>query len=172
MKSSFSTSWTGSKQPRKQRKFIYNAPLHVKHRFLSAHLSKDLRQKYGKRNLPLRKGDEVLVMRGFFKKKKAKVSSVDLKSTLVTLEGLQKSKKDGSKVNIWFHPSNLQIVTLELADKDRLSSLNRKGIAEPKAKAEKTEKKEAKKETKQDKGKLKPKETAGVLGKEKKNASN
>ena len=84
MKQEFSSSWTGSSQPRKQRKFVYNAPLHTRHKFLSAHLSKELRQKYGKRNLPLRKGDEVLVMRGFFRKKKAKVSLVNLKKGIVT----------------------------------------------------------------------------------------
>ena len=31
-----------SKQPRKQRKFLYNAPLHVRRKIMSAHLSKEL----------------------------------------------------------------------------------------------------------------------------------
>lgn len=167
MKSKFSTAWQGSSQPRKQRKFNYNAPLHIRHKFLSAHLSKDLRQKYGKRNLPLRKGDEVLVMRGFFKKKKAKVSSVDLKNSLVAIEGLQRTKKDGSKINVYFHPSNLQIVTLELADKERISSLNRKGIA---VRAESKEENSAKPEKKEPK-ESKQKETKSEAKKEKKNAS-
>ena len=126
MKQDFSTSWISSVQPRKQRKFVANAPLHVKHTFLSANLSKALREKYGKRNLPLRKGDEVLVMRGAFKKKKAKVTSVDLKDTRIALEGIQRTKKDGSKVNVFFHPSVLQIQTLNLDDKERVAALNRK----------------------------------------------
>lgn len=126
MKKEFSTSWKSSIQPRKQRKYVYNAHLHVKHKFLSSLLSKELRKKYGKRNLPLRKGDEVLIMRGSFRKKKAKVSSVDLKRTLVVLEGIQRAKKDGSKVNIMFHPSCLQIQSLNLDDKERLNALNRK----------------------------------------------
>src|SRR3990172_367640 len=109
MKQEFSTSWLSSVQPRKQRKYIANAPLHIRHKFLSANLSKDLRKKYAKRNLPLRKGDEVLIMRGAFKKKKAKLTSVDLKNTRVVLEGIQRTKKDGSKVNVFFHPSILQI---------------------------------------------------------------
>ena len=134
MKQEFSTSWLSSKQPRKQRKYVYNAPLHLKHKFLSSLLSKDLRKKYGKRNLPLRKGDEVLIMRGSFKKKKAKVSSVNLKRTLAILEGIQRTKKDGSKVNIPFHPSVLQIVSLNLDDKKRLDSLNRKSENKPEAK--------------------------------------
>jgi large subunit ribosomal protein L24 len=126
MKSKFSTQWISSSQPRKQRKYIANAPLHIRHKFLSANLPKPLREKYGKRNLPLRKGDEVLVMRGAFRKKKAKVVSVDLKNSRVALENIQRTKKDGSKVNVFFHPSVLQIQTLNLDDKKRIASLNRK----------------------------------------------
>lgn len=126
MKSEFSTAWLSSSKPRKQRKFAYNAPFHIKHIFLSANLSKELRKKHGKRSLPLRKGDEVLVMRGSFAKKKAKVSLVDLKRTRIALENIQRTKKDGTKVNVWFHPSSLQIQTLVLDDKKRLDSIERK----------------------------------------------
>ena len=137
MKKAFSTHWISSSQPRKQRKFIHNAPLHKKHRFLSSHLSSDLRKKYGKRNLPLRKGDEVLVMRGSFKKKKAKISSVNLKNTKVYLEGLTRSKKDGTKVNVPFHPSVLLIQSLNLDDKERQSILARKNPKEKNQQANK-----------------------------------
>src|SRR3989344_6805240 len=109
MKSSFSTSWLSSKQVRKQRKYRHNAPLHLRHKFLSAHLSKALRQKYGKRNLPLRKGDDVLVMRGQFRAKKAKVISIYTARSKVTLEGLQRTKRDGSKISVFFDPRVLQI---------------------------------------------------------------
>jgi len=147
MKSKFSTSWISSKQPRKQHKFKANAPLHIKHKFLNANLSKTLRQKYGKRSLPLRKGDEVLVMRGSFKKKKAKVVSVDLKRTRITLENIQRTKKDGTKVAVFFAPSSLQIQILSLEDKKRIAVLDRnsKGKKEaPEKSAEKpTEKKDA-----------------------------
>jgi large subunit ribosomal protein L24 len=119
MKKEFSTSWISSRLPRKQRKYVHNAPLHTKHKFLSANLSKSLREKYGKRSLPLRKGDEVLIMRGAFKKKKAKISSVSLKNTLVYLENIQRAKKDGSKVNVAFHPSVLQIQIIGSDDSKR-----------------------------------------------------
>ena len=133
MKQEFSTSWSSSSQPRKQRKYLANAPLHIKHKFLSANLSKELRKKYAKRNLPLRKGDEVLIMRGAFKKKNAKVNSVDLKDSRIALEGIQRTKKDGSKVNVFFHPSVLQIQTLNLDDKQRVAILNRKAAIESKS---------------------------------------
>jgi len=123
MKAKFSTAWLSSVQSRKQRKYRHNAPLHIKHKFLSANLSKSLREKYGKRCLPLRKGDEVLVMRGSFKKKKAKISSVELKRSRVALEGIQRTKKDGSKINVYFDPSVLQIQSLNLDDKRRIKSL-------------------------------------------------
>jgi large subunit ribosomal protein L24 len=125
MKRKYSTHWKASKQPRKQRKYKANAPLHTKHKFLSANLSKTLRKKYGKRSLPVRKGDEVLVMRGSFKKKKAKIITVALKRSRVTLENIQRTKKDGTKVNVWFSPSNLQIQILNIDDKKRISTLNK-----------------------------------------------
>ena len=125
MKQQFSTHWLSSKQPRKQRKYRANAPLHIKHKFLSANLSKSLREKHGKRSIPLRKGDEVLVMRGSFRKKKAKITSIDLTNSRVALEGIQRTKKDGTKVNVYFDPSSLQIQTLSLDDKERISALGR-----------------------------------------------
>ncbi len=146
MKRKFSTHWLASRQPRKQRKFRANAPLHVKHKFLNAQLSKPLRQKYGKRNLPLRKGDEVLVMRGSFRKKKAKITSVNLKRCRIILENIQRTKKDGTKVNVYFHPSALQIQSLALEDKKRFALLDKnKQGKQPK---EPKEKENVSKETK------------------------
>jgi len=121
MKSEFSTSWKASSKPRKQRKYRYNAPLHIKYEFLNSPLSKELRKKHNMRSIPLRKGDEVLVMRGAFKKKKVKVASVNVKRSRVTLEGIQRTKKDGAKVNVYFSPSKLQIFSLNLLDKKRIS---------------------------------------------------
>ncbi len=125
MKNKFSKHWIKSKLPRKQRKYRANAPLHLGHKFLNANLSKGLRGKYGKRSFPLRKGDEVFVMRGSFKKKKANVSSIDLKRSRVTLENLQRTKKDGTKVNVHFSPRALQIQSLNLEDKARIEALER-----------------------------------------------
>ena len=125
MKSKFSTAWKSSKQPRKQRKYLANAPIHIKRNALHSQLSKELRKKYEKRSFALRKGDEVLIMRGANKKKKAKVLDVEIIKSRVLLENIQRSKKDGTKVGVYFHPSNLQIQSLVLEDKKRIKSLNR-----------------------------------------------
>jgi large subunit ribosomal protein L24 len=126
MKNKFSTKWKSSKQKRKQRKYRFNASLHTRKKMISAHLSKELKKKYSKRSIPLRKKDVVKVTRGNLKGKTGKVNIVSLKKLKVSIEGLQRQKKDGTKINIFFEPSNLQITELNLEDKKRLKILETK----------------------------------------------
>lgn len=114
-----------SSKPRKVRKRFFNAPLHVKRKMLAAHLSKELREKYGIRSLPVRVGDEVLVMRGTYKGRTAKVVRVSTKELKVYLEGITRQRSDGRVVHIPFHPSNLMIVKLDLSDPWRRRKLER-----------------------------------------------
>ena len=119
MKKEFSKHWKSSKKPRKQRKYIANAPLHIKKKFISVNLSKNLRKDHGIRNIPVRKGDSVKIMRGKFKGKTGKIIEVNLKKSLVAIENVQVKKQDGSKVNTFVRPSNLQIIELNLEDRKR-----------------------------------------------------
>jgi len=119
MKKEFSKHWKASKQPRKQRKYLANAPLHIRKKFISVNLSKELRKKYEKRNIPVKKGDVVKIMRGKFKKKQGKVIEVKLKTSKIFIEGIQVKKQDGSKVNVRLQASNLQIIELNLEDRKR-----------------------------------------------------
>jgi large subunit ribosomal protein L24 len=119
MKKEFSKHWKSSKQPRKQRKFLAKAPLHVKRKFLGANLSKELRKNQGKRNVVLRKGDTVKIMRGKFKEKRGKIIDIKIKTEKVYVEGIQRTKMDGSKKNIPLKASNLQILELNLDDNKR-----------------------------------------------------
>lgn len=122
----FSTSWKRSKQSRKQRKYRYNAPLHIKQKFMRVHLSRELKKKYGKRNLGLKKGDKVKIVKGQFKKHVGKVDRIDLKKTRVYISGVEVAKKDGTKTTYPIHPSNLIVTELDLDDKMRLKILERK----------------------------------------------
>lgn len=128
MKAKFSKHWKSSKQPRKQKKYLANAPLHIKHKFLASHLSKDLIKKYNKKSLPVRKGDTVKIVRGNFKNKVGKIERILLKKTRVYIEGIQNIKKDGSKTFILVHPSNLIITDLNLEDKERQKILKKPKI--------------------------------------------
>jgi len=136
----WSKKWKSSKQPRKQRKYVYHAPLHVRHKFLSAHLSKELREKYKRRSFPARKGDEVEIMKGKFKKKTGKISRVDLNKIKVYIDGITRKKVDGSEVQVPIHPNNLKIINLNLEDAKRLKALNR-SIKKKEKSHEKTPKK-------------------------------
>ena len=133
MKNKFSKAWKASKQPRKQRKFIANAPLHLKRKLLSCNLSKDLRKKYSRRNIEVRKGDLVKIMRGKFKTKQGKVLTTKIKKLKIIVEGIQVKKQDGSKVNVPLRASNLQIIELNMEDKKRIKSLSKQnqGSATP-----------------------------------------
>lgn len=125
MEKRFSAKWIESSQARKQRKYRYNAPLHLKRKFMGAHLSKELRKKYGKRSAVVRKGDRVKVERGSFNGKVAKVSSVDMRNQVIYLEGVERTKKDGSKAAVGLHPSNVTIMEIVTDDKQRTASLTR-----------------------------------------------
>tara|TARA_Y100000310_G_scaffold167856_1_gene167804 strand:- start:13293 stop:13682 length:390 start_codon:yes stop_codon:yes gene_type:complete len=122
----FSKSWKSSGKPRKQRKFRFNAPFHIRHKFVRAMISKELRKKHDKRNLSIRTGDKVKIMRGSFKKKEGKVERVDLKKSKIYILGVESSKKDGTKVKVGINPSNLMITEINLDDKRRQKILQRK----------------------------------------------
>lgn len=132
MKKEFSNKWIASSQPRKQRKYLAKAPIHKKRKLLSVNLSKDLRKKHEIRNIVVRKGDKVKVLRGKFKNKEAKVSQVLTKLTKVYLDGIQTKKQDGSMANVPLRPSNLQIIELVMDDKKRFKkTVNNKKENEP-----------------------------------------
>ena len=126
MKTRFSKTWNSSVQPRKQRKYRYNAPLHIKGKFLSISLSKELRKKYNKRSLRARVGDKVKVLRGQFKGKEGTIEKVLLKKSKVQINGAENIKKDGSKSFYPISPSNVMIIELKLDDKKREAALKRK----------------------------------------------
>ncbi len=126
MKNSYSSHWKSSKQPRKQRKFRYNAPLHKRQKMVSAHLAKDLRKQYKRRAMPLRKGDEVKVMNGKYRGSYGKIEKIDLQKLKVKVENIKTKKTTGEEVAISMDPSNLLITKLELADKKRFAMIKRK----------------------------------------------
>ena len=126
MKQAWSLSWKSSTQPRKQRKFRYNAPMHVKAMLLGAHLCETLRTKYGKRSVRIRTEDTVKVLRGQFKGKEGVVNRVDIPREKIYVAGLERVKKDGTKVFVPIHPSNVVVTQLHMEDKKRVALMERK----------------------------------------------
>lgn len=126
MRKKFSKTWVRSTQPRKQRKYRYNAPLHKKQKMMSIHLDKALRKEYKKRSIPARRGDEIIVMRGKLRKKKGKISRVDMKSLKIYVENIKKKKSSAQEVEMPIDPSNLMITKLNMEDRKRKKALLRK----------------------------------------------
>ena len=91
----FSLCWRSSTKARKQRKYIVNAPLHIRHRFVSMHLSPELRKKHGTRNLPARKGDTIKILRGSLAGRTGKIDHIEDEKIFVG--GIENTRKDGSK---------------------------------------------------------------------------
>merc|ERR1712088_842306 len=126
---------------RKQRARHFNAPSHMRRKIMSAPLSKELRQKHNVRSLPIRKDDEVMVVRGHFKgQQTGKVVQVFRKKFVVHVERMQREKVNGTTVQVGIHPSNGVITKLKL-DKDRNAMLTRRAAsrAEKQAKDKHTE---------------------------------
>jgi large subunit ribosomal protein L24 len=125
MVTEFKSTWKKSAQPRRQRKYRFNAPRSVARKMVSAHLDKPLREKYGKRSFTLRVGDVVKVMRGNYKGKEGKVERVDLKKLKILVSGCEVIRVNGQKSRVKIDPSNVKIVDLKLDDKKRKESLER-----------------------------------------------
>ena len=121
-----------SSKARVQRYNQANAPLHVKRKMLSAHLSADLRKEYGKRSARVCKGDTVMVVRGNedIRGIEGKVVNVYTQTGRVAIEGVTIKSADGTEKERPIHASNLVIVKLNLDDAWRKEALSRKEAKE------------------------------------------
>merc|ERR1712224_685570 len=128
-----------SSSRRKCRKAYFSAPSSVRRKLMSAPLSKELRQKYSVRSVPVRKDDEVLVTRGPFKSAQAgKVTSVYRKKWILHIERVQREKANGATVFVGVRPSKVEVVKLKI-DRDRKKILDRKNKMKLQEKGKHTE---------------------------------
>jgi large subunit ribosomal protein L24 len=120
------TTLTKSKKPSKQRKAMFQAPLHIRRKFMTAPLSDELVEKYGVKRLPVRKGDKVRIMRGEFTGVEGKVTRVDLRKMRIYVEGVTRQRMDGTPVFVPIHPSKVIIIELDLSDQKRKELIEKK----------------------------------------------
>ena len=108
------------------RKRHFNAPSHIRRKIMSSPLSKELRQKYNVRSMPIRKDDEVQVVWGHYKGQQiGKVVRVHRKKYIIYIERAQREKANGTAVHVGIHPSKVVITRLKL-HKDCKKILERK----------------------------------------------
>lgn len=116
-----------SSQPRKQRKALASAPDHVVSRRMTAPLSPELAKKYSRRNLPVRKGDQVKVVRGDYKGMEGKLKEARRREMTVFLENVSVKKVDGTSKEVPIHVGNVVITSLDLTDNRRRRLLEERG---------------------------------------------
>ncbi|EAU36051.1 60S ribosomal protein L26-2 [Aspergillus terreus NIH2624] len=108
----------------KSRKAHFSAPSSERRVRMSATLSKELREKFNVRSIPIRVGDEVVVNRGGLKGREGRVKSVYRRRYVVHIDRVVREKSNGQSVPLGVAASNLVITKLHL-DKDREEILAR-----------------------------------------------
>lgn len=113
----------------------------------SAPLSSKLKESHNKNSVPVRSGDTVTIMRGDRRGSEGKVQRIDRKNYRIFVEGVDREKVDGTKILIPIHPSKVMITRLNLDDKWRKKTMERKSLTQA-IEEEEPPKKEAKKKRK------------------------
>jgi large subunit ribosomal protein L26e len=76
------------------------------------------------RSIPIRKDDEVTIVRGSYKGREGKVTSVYRLKYVIHIERVTRDKASGQSVPVGIHPSNVVINKLKI-DQDREDILER-----------------------------------------------
>ena len=101
-------------QARKVRKAFFNAKKDQKHIAMSAPLSKELQTTHGIKRLPIRRDDEVKIVRGKYPDRTGRVTDVCLRSMHIHIDQLNVENRPNGSVPIPIHPSNVVITKLKL----------------------------------------------------------
>jgi large subunit ribosomal protein L24 len=107
---------TRSIQPRRQRKALYEAHTAERRRRMSIALSRELRQRYGRRQVPVRKGDTVRILSGSFRGREERVAKVIRRDYTVTLDNVTGKAGDAKLKPLPIRLAHLLLVRLNLSD--------------------------------------------------------
>ncbi len=119
----------GIKKPSTARRNRYNAPNHIKRKFVSAPLSPSLRAEHGTRSMRVVVDDTVSITKGDRKLSEGKVLRVNVEDCKIYIEGVTRSRQDGSTAQIPIRPENVIITRLNLNDQRRRAILERKSFS-------------------------------------------
>ena len=117
---------------RTQRKRTLSAPSSIKRRLMSCHLTKTLRTEHKIRALPIKRGDEVKILKGKMKGKTGKVVQVYRKRNVIYVDKITREKQNGQSVFLPIRPCHC-IVEKLLINKDRTKTIERRAATKAKA---------------------------------------
>ena len=116
-------------KPSSARKQRYNATNQKRRKFVSAPLSPSLRAEHGTRSMPVVVDDTVSITKGDRKLSEGRVLRVDTHKIRIYIEGVTRTRMDGSTVQIPVKAENVIITRLNLNDQWRRRSLERKSLS-------------------------------------------
>jgi large subunit ribosomal protein L24 len=120
--------------------------MHQRKKMVRGHLAPKYLEAGKRRSLSIRKGDQVKIMRGEHKGEEGKVEKVDLKSLMITIEGVTQAKADESQAARKIHPSNIMIIKPDMSDRRRSMKFGRIIEEEEEESEEETEDEESEEE--------------------------
>lgn len=91
-----------SSSRRKSRKAHFTAPSSERRKIMSASLSQELKKQHNCRSIPVRKEDEVRIVRGSFKGKEGKVVQVYRKKWVIHVDKVTRDKVNGTFIESAF----------------------------------------------------------------------
>jgi large subunit ribosomal protein L24 len=109
--------------PRRQRKALYSADTFERRIRMGVPLSRELRSRFRRRTVPVRKGDTVRVLAGSFVGREERVAKVDRRGYRVTLDNVTLKTADEKLKPLSLGVGNLVITRLNLSDPWRRRSL-------------------------------------------------
>nr|UXY87175.1 60S ribosomal protein L26 [Cryptomonas sp.] len=120
-----------SSSRKKERKHFFNLPSHQRRMTMSSHLSKMLQKKYNIKSIPIRKNDEVKIVRGSMKGKIGKVIQCHRKNFSIFIEKIARFKTGRSISYIPISPSNVVVVNLSITNERKSFFLKRNNNLTP-----------------------------------------
>jgi ribosomal protein uL24 len=114
---------SASRQPRRQRKSYFTADVAERRRRMTVPLSRDLRGRFKRRHIPVRKGDTVRVLSGSYLGREERVAKVSRRDYTVTLDNITVKMGDQKLKPLPIRLTHLVITRLNLSDPWRRRSL-------------------------------------------------
>jgi ribosomal protein uL24 len=102
--------------PRRQRRALYTADSFERRVRMTVPLSRELRARFHRRSLPLRKGDTVRVLSGSFEGREERVARVNRRDYSVTLDNVTLKTADEKMKPLSIGVGHLVITRLNLSD--------------------------------------------------------
>jgi large subunit ribosomal protein L24 len=109
--------------PRRQRKALYTASTFRRRRRMSVPLSRELRRRFHRRSVPVRKGDTVRVLAGSFVGREERVARVVRRDYAVVLDNVTLKTGEEKLKPLPIRPGHLVITKLNLSDAWRRRTL-------------------------------------------------